>query len=80
MNLKTHTVYPETQVDHETGKWISRLLDGEGAIAETFTGKIEKDAMVAMNRAAGKAAHIEINKVADQYLIPEKAEVEGDMS
>lgn len=72
MNLKTHTVYAETMVDHATGEWVSRLITGPGETKETFTGTVEKGTIIEMNRAAGKAAHVEISKVADSYLIPEE--------
>ncbi len=38
MNLTTHSVYPEIQIDAQTFHWVARVTDRNGSIVEYFQG------------------------------------------
>lgn len=68
MNLKTHTVYPEIQIDEVCFLFTAKLIDGKGntKLTRNGKGKSRKDATV----QAGKMLDAEADNFDDVVLKP----------
>ncbi len=75
MNLKTHTGYPEIQVD-EDFTWVAKIIGGSGMVLKEFTSN-DFDGDDANSRPeASEQASIMIAGVEDDYLRPVEKEEE----
>jgi len=70
-NLKTHRVYPEIITDTVTGKWVGKLITGNGKVEEVYTGTVSiTDKHYKEIRAdAAKAAHAKFNLTIQKYEV-----------
>lgn len=70
-NLKTHKVYPEIIIDTITGEWTGKLIDGQGNVEATYSGKVSVEGKHYRDiRAdAAKAAHAKFNLIINKYEV-----------
>lgn len=70
-NLKTHKVYPEVMIDTVTGQWTGKLIDVNGNVKKTYTGKVpvEGKHYKDIRAEATKAAHAKFNLIIEKYEV-----------
>jgi len=70
-NLKTHRVYPEIITNPITGQWVGKLIDVQGKVKATYTGKVLVDGRHAkeIRADAAKAAHAKFNLIIEKYEV-----------
>lgn len=71
INLKTHKVYPEVQVDTETGTWVGKLIARNGEAKENYKGKVSTQGKNHrdIRASATKAAYAKFNLVLTKYEV-----------
>ena len=70
-NLKTHSVYPEIITDTITGEWVGKLIERNGTVAQTFTGKVltKGKHYKEIRKDAATAAHNKFNLIINKYEV-----------